>query len=175
VMGVAALGVLINGATAMLFMGHGHDMNARGAFLHMAADAAVSAGVIVAAFVIGLTGLQWIDPAVGIVIIVIILAGTWGLLREASSLALDAAPRSVDLDRVRAFLEGCTGVTEVHDLHVWAMSTTENALTAHVVRPGHTDDDAFLHHLCEELGHHFGIDHVTVQIERGAMKGCPTH
>jgi cobalt-zinc-cadmium efflux system protein len=175
VMAVAAVGVLVNGATAMLFFRHGDDMNARGAFLHMAADAAVSAGVIVAALVIGATGWLWIDPTASLVIIVIILAGTWGLLKDAFNLALDAAPRSVDVAQVRAMLEAQDGVTDVHDLHVWAMSTTEHALTAHVVRPDRNDDDAFLKTVCHELDHAFGIDHVTLQIERGALTGCPTH
>lgn len=175
VMAIAAVGVVINGATALLFMGHGHDMNARGAFLHMAADAGVSAGVILAAFVISLTGLYWIDPAVSMVIIAIILAGAWGLLRDASNLALDAAPRQMNLSVIQDFLEARAGVTEVHDLHVWAMSTTENALTAHMVRPSEGDDDAFLNALCHDLQHRFGISHVTVQIERGQAMHCPTH
>lgn len=175
VMAVAALGVVINGATAMLFFRHGNDINARGAFLHMAADAGVSAGVIVAALVIGLTGWIWLDPAVSLLIIAIILAGTWGLLRDASNLALDAAPRSIDMGAVRALLEKQDGVAEVHDLHVWAMSTAEQALTAHVVRPDHDDDDAFLARVCHDLDHAFGIEHVTLQIERGELKGCPTH
>lgn len=176
VMAVAAVGVIINGATAMLFMGHGHDMNARGAFLHMLADAGVSAGVIAAAFAISLTGAHWIDPAVSVVIIAIILAGTWGLLRDSSNLALDAAPLHMDLAAIQAFLQARAGVTEVHDLHVWAMSTTQNALTVHLVRPTpNGDDDAFLNALCHDLDHRFGISHVTVQIERGQALHCPTH
>jgi len=175
VMAVAAVGVVINGATAMLFMGHGHDMNARGAFLHMVADAAVSAGVIAAAFVISLTGALWIDPAVSVVILAVILAGTWGLLRDSSNLALDAAPRAVDLPKLQAFLEQRSGVVEVHDLHVWALSTTETALTAHLVRPEGGDGDAFLSALCHDLDHQFGIGHVTVQLEQGRTAHCPTH
>lgn len=172
VMITAAVGVLINGGTAMLFMGHGHDVNARGAFLHMAADAAVSAGVIVAAFAISLTGADWIDPAVTLVVVAIIVLGAWGLLREATDLAMDAAPRGVDLDAVSAFIAARPGVTAIHDLHVWGLSTTEHALTVHVVRPDAAGDDAFLHALCHDLDHQFGIAKVTVQIERGAGEGC---
>ncbi len=172
VMATAAVGVLINGGTALLFMGHAHDVNARGAFLHMAADAAVSAGVIVAALVISLTGANWIDPAVTLVVVVIIILGAWGVLREATDLAMDAAPRGVDLDAVAGFIQAQPGVAAIHDLHVWGLSTTRHALTVHVVRPEGGDDDAFLHDLCHDLDHRFGIAKVTVQIERASDEGC---
>ena len=172
VMITAAIGVAINGGTALLFMGHAHDVNARGAFLHMAADTAVSAGVIVAAFIISLTAAHWIDPAVTLVVVAIIVLGAWGVLKEATDLAMDAAPRGVDLDAVSAHIAAQPGVTAIHDLHVWGLSTTARALTVHVVRPDGADDDAFLHALCHDLDHRFGIEKVTVQIERRSDEGC---
>lgn len=168
VMAVAAVGVVINTATALMFMrGQKHDLNARGAFLHMAADAAVSAGVVVAALAIGLTGQTWIDPLVSLVIAAVIVVGTWELLRDSLDLVLDAAPRGVDPAAVRGWLEGLPGVTEVHDLHVWALSTTETALTAHLIRPDNAGADAFLDGACAGLHERFGIGHATLQIESG--------
>lgn len=172
VMAVAAAGVLVNGATALLFAGR-DDVNARGAFLHMAADAGVSAVVIVAGGLIWVTGAQWIDPAVTLLVVVVILAGTWGLLRESLDLALDAAPRNVDVAAVRQFLSEAPGVTAVHDLHIWAMSATTVALTAHLVRP-EGGDDAFLTRVAGGVRERFGIGHVTVQIERAPREDC-TH
>ena len=168
VMLVAALGVVINGFTALLFMRGRHgDLNIRGAYLHMAADAGVSLGVVVAAGIIMLTGWLWLDPAVSLVIAAVVFWSGWGLARDSVNLALDGVPRGIELVEVREYLAGLEGVSEVHDLHVWAMSTNETALTAHLVRPGGADD-AFLHHVCEELSHRFNIHHPTLQIEISA-------
>ncbi len=168
---VAALGVAVNTATALLFMrGRADDLNVRGAFLHMAADAGVSLGVGAAGLVIGTTGWLWLDPAVSLAIAAVITAGTWGLLRESVDLALDAVPEGIDPAEVRAFLATQPGVAGVHDLHVWAMSTTEAALTAHVVRPEAGTDDAFLHDAVHALHERFGIDHATIQVERGTAE-----
>jgi cobalt-zinc-cadmium efflux system protein len=162
---VAALGIVINGGTALLFMRGRHgDLNVRGAYLHMAADAGVSLGVVVAALVIMLTGWLWVDPAISLVIAAVVLASGWGLARDSVNLALDGVPRGIELVKVRDFLGALEGVSEVHDLHIWAMSTKETALTVHLVRPGGSDD-AFLHHVCEELSHRFNIHHATLQIE----------
>jgi len=168
VMVVAAAGVVINTITALMFArSRKEDLNARGAFLHMAADAAISAGVVVAALAIQLTGLLWIDPLVSLVIVAVILLGTWDLLRESLNLAMDATPKGIDPAAVRDWLEDLPGVTEVHDLHIWALSTTDSALTAHLVRPTPGDLDGFLHETCEALEHQFGIGHATLQIETG--------
>ena len=171
VMITAAIGVLINGGTALLFMrGREHDANLRGAFLHMASDAVISVGVIASGAVVAFTGLLWIDPVVSMVIVAIVLVGTFGLLREAADMAMDAAPQGVDVAAVRAFLAGQPGVAEVHDLHVWAMGAAASALTAHLVRPeAVSDDDAFLQRVCRETTSRFGIEHVTIQIERQAF------
>ncbi len=168
VMWVAGAGVIINGATALLFMsGRKGDLNLRGAYLHMLSDAVVSVGVVLAGLLIAYTGLNWIDPVVSLVISAIIIWGTWGLLRESVKLALNAVPESVDSEAVLNHLRGLKEVSEVHDLHIWAMSTTETAMTAHLVMPaGHPGDD-FLKHLCHHLEHDFGIHHTTVQIEVG--------
>ena len=173
VMIAAGVGVLANTATAMLFLrGHG-DINVRGAFLHMASDAMVSIGVIVAAGAIALTHWTWIDPVVSVAIVAIVVAGTWGLLREAMDLAMDAAPDSADVPTIQAFLSECEGVTEVHDLHIWAMSTTEVALTAHVVRPDHDGQDGFRSQLTQALERKFGVRHATLQIEQARGDQCP--
>jgi cobalt-zinc-cadmium efflux system protein len=165
---VAALGIVINTATALLFMsGRKGDLNIRGAFLHMAADAAVSAGVVIAGIVIGFTGWLWIDPAVSLAIVIVITLGTWSLLTESINLALDAVPESVDLHDVEAYLRALPEVTEVHDLHIWGMSTTDVALTAHLVKPSVEDEDALLVNTCRELHDRFGIEHATIQLERG--------
>jgi cobalt-zinc-cadmium efflux system protein len=165
---VAALGILVNGGTALLFMRGRHaDLNIRGAYLHMAADTAVSFGVVVAAAVIMLTGWLWVDPAVSLGVAAIVLVSGWGLARDSVNLALDGVPKDIELASVQNYLAGLDGVMEVHDLHIWAMSTNETALTAHLVRPnGH--DDAFLHQVCEELSHRFRIHHATLQIETSA-------
>jgi len=165
---VAALGIIVNGGTALLFMRGRHgDLNIRGAYLHMAADAGVSFGVVVAALVILFTGWQWVDPAISLCIAAVVLVSGWGLARDSVNLALDGVPKGIGLAEVKDYLGRLDGVTEVHDLHVWAMSTNETALTAHLVRPDGYDD-AFLHHVCEELSHRFNIHHATLQIEAGS-------
>jgi len=162
---VAALGILVNGGTALLFARGRHgDLNVRGAYLHMAADAGVSLGVVVAALLIMVTGWQWLDPAISLCIAAVVLVSGWGLARDSLNLAMDAVPKGIDLPEVRDYLAGVDGVLDVHDLHIWAMSTNETALTAHLVRPG-GHDDAFLHHVCAGLSHRFGIHHATLQIE----------
>ncbi|MBA4087090.1 MAG: cation transporter [Novosphingobium sp.] len=166
VMAVAAVGIVINTATALMFMrGRKHDINIRGAYLHMAADAAVSAGVVVAGLLITLTGAQWIDPVTSLLIVGIIAVGTWGLLKDSLRMGLHAVPPGIDERKVRHFLNSLSGVEAVHDLHIWPMSTTETALTAHLVMPGGHPGDSFLHQLAHELDHDFGIGHATVQVE----------
>jgi cobalt-zinc-cadmium efflux system protein len=173
VMLTAGLGIVINTATALLFMrGSQGDLNVRSAFLHMASDAAVSLAVVIGAAAIALTGAQWIDPALSLAIAAVIVVGTWGLLRDSVNMALDAAPREIDVVAVRDWLCGLPGVAEVHDLHIWAMSTTETALTAHLVRPANEDGDQFLHAACEGLAARFNIHHATIQVERDGDHGC---
>ena len=165
---VAAAGVVVNTGTALLFLrGRHEDLNRRGAFLHMAADAGVSAGVVVGALLIGATGWLWVDPVLGLGIAAVILAGTWGLLRDSMDLAMDAVPRGTDPKAVEAFLASLPGVIAVHDLHIWPLGTTKTALTAHLVRPGAGPDDAFLAATGEALRQRFGIGHATLQIEVG--------
>jgi cobalt-zinc-cadmium efflux system protein len=165
---VAAAGIAVNGFTACLFMrGSKGDLNIRGAFLHLASDAVVSLGVVLAGLVIGHTGWLWLDPAVSLVIAAIIVIGTWSLLRESLDLALDAVPTRIDPARVEAYLRDLPGVVAVHDLHIWAMSTTETALTAHLVRPGSGLDDALLDAAADALNQRFGIAHATFQVEEG--------
>ncbi|HEY5412668.1 MAG TPA: cation diffusion facilitator family transporter [Caulobacteraceae bacterium] len=168
IMIVAAGGVLINGATALMFMsGRKTDLNIRGAFTHMASDALIALGVVAAGGLILLTGWLWLDPAISLVISAVVIWGTWSLMRESLNLALAGVPVGVDHAVVREFLCGLSGVTEVHDLHIWGMSTTETALTAHLVKPLAPADDAFLHDICAELKSRFGIGHATLQVERG--------
>lgn len=165
---VAGIGVVINTATALLFMGgRKHDINIRGAFLHMVADALISVGVVVAGLLILLTGNAWIDPATSLIIVGIIAWGTWGLLKDSVKMGLLGVPDGIDQDEVRGWLAGLPGVSAVHDLHIWPMSTTENALTVHLVMPGGPPGDAFLHEIAHELHHRFRIGHPTVQIECG--------
>ncbi|NML47235.1 cation transporter [Ramlibacter sp. G-1-2-2] len=163
---IALIGVVINGVTAWLFMrGAKHDLNLRGAYLHMAADAAVSLAVAIAGGLVLATGWNWLDPAATLVVSAVIVWGTWDLLKQSLRLALQAVPATVDEGAVRATLAALPGVTEVHDLHIWAMSTTENALTVHLVMPAGHPGDAFLQGLCRELKEHHQIHHTTVQIE----------
>jgi len=169
---VAGLGIVINGISALLFMaGRKHDLNIKGAFLHMAGDAAISAGVVVAGLAIAATGWQWLDPVTSIVIGMLIVWGTWGLLRESVNLAMDAVPEGIDLHAVEAYLAKLSGVKSVHDLHIWGMSTTESALTVHLVMPTPPTSDRFLDDVCHELREHYDVDHITVQIEHGDV-GC---
>ena len=172
-MAVAAAGILVNGATALLFMrGRKHDLNIRGAFLHMAADAADSAGVVIAGLAVLLTGRAWIDPLTGLAIVAVIAWSTWGLLRDSVKMALLGVPNGIDEGQVRTFLAARPGVSAVHDLHIWPMSTTETALTAHLVIPGGHPGDGFLHALAHDLEHAFGIGHATVQIETATEDAC---
>ncbi|MDQ2733536.1 MAG: cation diffusion facilitator family transporter [Pseudomonadota bacterium] len=166
VIAVAAVGVVINLATALLFMsGRKGDLNVRAAFQHMAGDAAIALGVVVAGFAILYTGWHWLDPAVSLVIALLVIFGTWGLLRDSVALALDAVPPGIDFQKVRSYLASLPGVSEVHDLHIWGMSTTETALTAHLLCPGGLLGDAKRMEICEELREHFAIHHATIQIE----------
>lgn len=170
---VASIGILINTATALLFAsGRKGDLNIRGAYLHMAADALVSAGVVVAGIVISYTNWEWLDPVTSLVISAVIFFGTWGLLKDSVKLAIAAVPSGIDADEVSAHLLRLPGVTSVHDLHIWAMSTTENALTAHLVIPGGHPGDEFLHRTSHDLEHEFGIHHSTLQIELGDSAAC---
>jgi cobalt-zinc-cadmium efflux system protein len=173
VMVVAAIGIVINGLTAWLFAsGRKGDLNIRGAFLHMVADAAVSAGVVVAAFVILLTGWLWLDPLTSLIIVGVIVWGTWSLLRDSLAMSVSAVPGHIDPQAVRRYLESCAGVSAVHDLHIWPMSTTETALTAHLVVPGGHPGDEFLAITATRLRHSFGIGHSTLQIEISAESAC---
>lgn len=165
---VAAVGILVNGATALLFMrGRASDLNLRSAFVHMAADALIAFGVVVVGVAIALTGWLWLDPAVGLVISAVIVYGTWDLVKQAVRLALDAVPQGVDAAAVRVHLLAIAGVTALHDLHIWGMSTTETALTCHLVMPGGHPGDEALARIADDLEHRFGIQHATLQIELG--------
>ncbi|KQU53251.1 cobalt transporter [Sphingomonas sp. Leaf339] len=168
---VAGVGILVNALTAWLFASGRHgDVNIRGAFLHMAADALVSAGVVVAGIVIWKTGLGWIDPVVSLVIAGLIFWQTWGLLRETTEMALAAVPRGIDYDRVAGALMELDGVDRIHDLHIWPMSTTEPVLTAHLLMPAGAPGDDFLAAAQAMLHDRFGIGHATLQVETG--EGC---
>ncbi|MCX6558457.1 MAG: cation diffusion facilitator family transporter [Candidatus Aminicenantes bacterium] len=170
---VAAMGVIVNSVSALQFMsGRKSDLNLRGAFLHMAADAAVSAGVVVAGVAMLLSGWLWLDPVLSLLIAVVILTGTWGLLRESLDLALDAVPYGINPGAVESYLRNLCGVSAVHDLHIWAMSTSETALTAHLVKAAADDDDALIAQASRELHERFKIAHSTLQWERSAAQ-CP--
>jgi cobalt-zinc-cadmium efflux system protein len=174
---VAGIGVVINAATAFLFMkGRKKDLNIKGAFLHMAADAGVSLGVVFAGLLITFTNWLWVDPAISLLIVLVITLGTWSLLKDSFHLSMDAVPKGIDLKEVENYLKSIKGVQEVHDLHVWAMSTTETALTAHLVIPDETKDDYFLKKICSELHSKFGIEHSTIQIEKSEQSAnCEHH
>jgi cobalt-zinc-cadmium efflux system protein len=168
VAGVAAAGIIVNGVTALLFLrGREADLNLRSAFLHMTADALVTAGVVVAGIAIALTGLLWLDPAVSLLVSAVIVYGTWDLVKQALSLALDAVPQGLDPAMVRAYLLALPGVAGIHDLHIWGMSTTETALTCHLVMPGGHPGDEALSQIARDLEQRFGIHHATLQIELG--------
>lgn len=163
---VSAIGIAINTATALLFMsGRKGDLNIRGAFLHMAADAGVSLGVVLAGFAILWTGLEWIDPVTSLLVIAVILVGSWGLLRDSVNLALQAVPPGIDFSEVAACLGELPGVADVHDLHIWGMSTTETALTAHLVLGTAGDAEDLLRRATEALHENFDIGHATLQFE----------
>jgi cobalt-zinc-cadmium efflux system protein len=172
---VAAIGVAINTATAMLFYrGKDTDLNIRGAFLHMAADAAVSLGVVISGVLIWIFGWHWIDPMTSLLIAAVIFLSTWGLLRDSLNLAVDAVPPGVDPVAIRAFLLDKRGVVDVHDLHIWALSTTDTALTAHLVMNAKPEDDCFLNEVSHELEQRFEVHHPTIQIEvQGGEELCP--
>jgi len=171
IMAVAGIGVLVNSITAWFFVaGKDHDLNIRGAYLHMASDALVSLGVVISGFVIWKFGLKWFDPLSSLLIALVIFWSTWGLLRDSLNLAIDAVPRGLDPVEIRAWLSAQTGVEDLHDLHIWPMSTTETALTAHLVMSEPPPDDKFLHHLAMQLEAKFKISHATFQIERGDEK-----
>lgn len=163
---VAAVGIAINGGTALLFMaGRRSDLNIRGAFQHMAADALVALGVVVAGGMIVLTGWLWLDPVVSLAVSAIVVITTWSLLRESVSLSLDAVPEQIDRSKVQSYLGGLPGVTEVHDLHIWGLSTTETALTAHLICAQLAGNDSLLPRVSHELRQQFGIGHATIQLE----------
>lgn len=165
---VAAVGIGVNGLTTLFFLRGRHgDLNIRSAYLHMAADTLVSAGVVAAGAAIMATGWLWIDPAAGLVIVAVIVVGTWDLLRHSTRLALDAVPASIDPEAVRRYLVDLPGVAELHDLHIWPMSTTETALTCHLVMPAGHPGDAMLANLAVELRERFAIQHATIQVETG--------
>ncbi len=173
---VAGIGVLINAGTAMLFVrGKDHDLNIRGAYLHMTADAAVSLGVVVAGVAILKTGWLWIDPAVSLLIAAVIFYSTWGLLRDSIKLTFDGVPPHIQLSDVRSYLRGVPGVQDVHDLHVWAMSTSETALTAHLVMAAMPEEDDLLMQVNRQLDERFNISHSTLQIETAQQHICPDH
>lgn len=170
---IAVIGLLVNTSTALLFMsGRKEDLNIKGAFVHMAADAGVTVGVIVAALLIIWTGWQWLDPAISLLIALVILIGTWSLLRDSVQLAIDAVPPEIELDDIRNFLENLPAVDSVHDLHVWALSTTDTALTCHLVMPEGHPGDTFLRRTIEDLRRDYGIDHTTMQIETDPKRAC---
>ena len=168
VMVVAAIGIAVNlGAAWLMRGGHSHDLNRRGAYLHLLADAAVSLAAVVAGAGMLLLGWQWLDPAIALLVGAVVAAGAFGLLRDAFNAAMDAVPRGIDQGQVRAFLSQQAGVSAVHHLHIWSLGAGEIAMTAHLVRPQDTDHDSFIDHLTHELDHRFGINHATLQIELG--------
>lgn len=168
IMMVATVGIFINGFTAWLFMaGRKKNLNIRGAFLHLAADAFISLGVVIAGAIMLKTNWQWLDPSVSLIISIIIVIGTWELLRDALSLSLHAAPKHINTAQVKKFLADFKGVEEVHDLHIWAMSTTNVALSAHLLMPCGHPGDSFIKKITHELEDKFNITHTTIQIEIG--------
>ena len=177
---IAGIGVVINTATALMFMrGGDDDLNIRGAFLHMAGDALISLGVVVAGVVIMFTGWRWLDPAVSLVIALLVVLGTWGLLRDSVQLALQAVPQGLPVGKVRTYLQALPGVAAIHDLHIWGMSTTETALTVHLVIPGGHPGDVFTCSVADGLQREFAIGHATIQVETGDLdapcKLAPDH
>ncbi len=168
---VAAIGVVINTSTALLFVsGQKHDLNIRGAYLHMAADAGVSLGVVVAGIVIMITGWLWIDPAISLVLVVVILVGTWNLLHESINLSVDAVPQDINISGIKDYLTKIEGISEIHDLHIWALSTTQTALTAHLITTKNLIDNEFLKEIQRHLHDNFDIEHATIQVEKEDME-----
>ncbi|SET58141.1 cobalt-zinc-cadmium efflux system protein [Nitrosospira multiformis] len=172
---VATAGLLINGLSAWLFLkGSKEDLNIRGAFLHMATDAAVSAGVLVSGVAILFTHWYWLDPVISLMVVTVIMFNTWGLLRDSVQLALSAVPPHIDIVAIEAFLRNQPGVTDVHDLHIWGLSTTESALTVHLVMPDGYPGDAFMDNIRNNLESHYAIHHSTLEIEQGTISHyCP--
>jgi cobalt-zinc-cadmium efflux system protein len=165
---VAGIGIFINGLSAWLFTQRSKsDLNIRGAYLHMAADAAVSLGVAVAGIAMLYTGWYWLDPAISLVIVAVIVIGTWGLLRESVQLALNAVPAHFDVAAVASYLRQCRGVSDIHDLHIWGMSTTESALTVHLVMPDGYPGDAYMDEIVQTLKERYAVQHCTLQMEQG--------
>ena len=164
---VAGIGVLINAVTAYLFFnGKERDLNIKSVYLHMAADAGVSVGVVIAGFLITITGWLWLDPAISLVIVLVITVSTWDLLRDSFLMSVDAVPKNINLKEVENHLKKIPGVKEIHDLHIWAMSTTETALTVHLVIPDSSPGDYFLKSVCGDIQEKFGIEHSTIQVEK---------
>jgi cobalt-zinc-cadmium efflux system protein len=174
---VSAIGILVNGISAWLLMrGSKEDLNLRSAYLHMAADALISFGVVVTGVVIIFTGWYWLDPVVSLVIVLIVLIGTWHLLSESMQLAMNAVPLQVNAEAIEAYLRKLQGVTDIHDLHIWGLSTTENALTVHLVIPGAYPGDAYLDEIASHLREHFNVHHCTLQTEQGTTDHtCPLY
>ncbi|MHB8286158.1 MAG: cation diffusion facilitator family transporter [Caulobacteraceae bacterium] len=173
IMAVAAAGIVVNGVTAALFASGGKgDINVRAAFQHMLADALVAAGVVVSGGLILLTHWSWLDPVTSLIVSGLIVWGTWGLLRESLNMALDAVPRGIEPDEVKGFLSGLPGVEGLHDLHIWSMSTTDTALTCHLLMPAGHPSDTFLSDVCGKLNDRFGIGHTTIQVETDAAYAC---
>ena len=173
---VASLGILFNGFTAWLFMKDQHDLNLKGVFLHMVTDALVSLGVVLGAIAIMMTGWMWLDPVMSLGIAVLIGWGTWGLFQDSLSLLLDGVPNHLESRAVQTYLQELPQVMTIHDLHIWAISTTETALSVHLVVENHSTDDAFLQTIQEGLQHHFGIQHSTIQLENGQLSlDCSHH
>jgi cobalt-zinc-cadmium efflux system protein len=172
---VALCGIAVNGVTALLFLrDRAHDLNIRGAFQHMAADAAVSLGVALAGMAMLYTGWTRLDPVVSLVIAAAIVASTWGLLRDSLNLSLHAVPSRIDTGLIRGYLSALDGVAEIHDLHIWGMSTTETALTVHLVMPNGNPSDRFIAQISRELRERFGVGHATIQVETGdELHPCP--
>ncbi|MFH1604740.1 MAG: cation diffusion facilitator family transporter [Pseudomonadota bacterium] len=172
---VALCGIVVNTATALFFLGgREHDLNVRAAFLHMAADAAVSLGVVLAGVGMLYSGLTWLDPAMSLIIAAVVVGSTWGLLRDSLNLSLHAVPPRIDTGLIRGYLSGLAGVAEFHDLHIWGMSTTETALTVHLVMPGGHPSDGFIAQVSNALQERFGVGHATIQIETGdRLYPCP--
>ncbi|MDD5463040.1 MAG: cation diffusion facilitator family transporter [Methylococcales bacterium] len=165
---VSGAGIAVNGLSAWLFMkGSKGDLNIRAAYLHMAADTAVSLAVVIAGLAIFYTGWYWLDPVMSLVIVLVILIGTWGLLRDSLKLALSAVPAGIDVPAIYEYLSQLSGVTDIHDLHIWGLSTTETAMTVHLVMPGGHPGDAFIDDIVETLDEHFSVHHSTLQIEQG--------
>ena len=172
---VSAAGIAVNTITALMFMaGRKRDLNVRAAFLHNAGDAVISAGVVITGIVIMFTGWRWLDPTVSLILVAVVVAGTWGLLRDSIKLALDAVPSGIDVAEIREYLLGLPAVVDVHHLHVWGLSTSEVALTVHLVLAAGLEDNMLLSAINHELQERFGIGHATIQFEAAGQPECPS-